>query len=44
MERTIQLQPRNWRAYHTLGMLFDRLEDRERASDMYRRARELNRL
>ncbi len=42
MERTIQLQPRNWRAYHTLGMLFDRLEDRERASEMYRRARELN--
>ena len=44
MERTIQLQPRNWRAYHTLGMLFDRKEDRERASEMYRQARELNRL
>ncbi len=42
MERTIQLQPRNWRAYHTLGMLFDRKEDRERASEMYRQARELN--
>ena len=44
MERTIQLQPRNWRAYHTLGMLFDRKNDRERASEMYRRARELNSL
>ena len=42
MERAIQLQPRNWRAYHTLGMLFDRKEDRERASEMYRHARELN--
>ena len=42
MGRTIQLQPRNWRAYHTLGMLFDRKEDRERASEMYRQARELN--
>lgn len=44
MERTIQLQPRNWRAYHTLGMLFDRKNDRERASEMYRQARELNHL
>ena len=43
MERAVQLQPRNWRAYHTLGMLFDRKNDRERASEMYRRARELNR-
>ena len=42
MERTIQLQPRNWRAYHTLGMLFDRKEDRQRAAEMYRQARELN--
>jgi tetratricopeptide (TPR) repeat protein len=44
MERAVQLQPGNWRAYHTLGMLFDRKDDRERASEMYRRARELNRL
>ncbi len=44
MERTIQLQPRNWRAYHTLGILYDRKEDRERASEMYRRARELKSL
>ena len=42
LERAIELQPRNWRAYHTLGMLFDRKEDRERASEMYRHARELN--
>ena len=42
MERAVQLQPRNWRAYHTLGMLFDRKEDRKRASEMYRYARELN--
>ena len=44
MERTIELQPRNWRAYPTLGMLFDRKDDPERASEMYRYARELNRL
>ncbi len=44
MERTIELQPGNWRAYHTLGVLFDRKNDRERASEMYRHARELNRL
>ncbi len=42
MERAIELQPRNWRAYHTLGMLFDRKDERERASEMYRQARELN--
>ncbi len=44
MERAIELQPRNWRAYHTLGMLWDRKDDRERASEMYRQARELNHL
>jgi Flp pilus assembly protein TadD len=44
MEQTIQLQPRNWRAYHTLGMLFDRKADRERASEMYRLAGELKSL
>ena len=42
VERTIQLQPRNWRAYHTLGMLLDRTDDQERALEMYRRASELN--
>ena len=42
MERAVQLQPGNWRAYHTLGMLFDRKDDPERASEMYRHARELN--
>ena len=42
MERAIELQPRNWRAYHTLGMLFDRKDELERAAEMYRQARELN--
>lgn len=42
VERTIQLQPRNWRAYLTLGMLLDRTDDRERAKEMYRRASELH--
>jgi Flp pilus assembly protein TadD len=42
MERVIELQPHNWRAYHTLGMLFDKNHERERAAEMYRRARELN--
>ena len=44
MERTVEIQPGNWRAYHTLGILYDRKDDRERASEMYRQARELNRL
>ncbi len=42
MERVIELQPHNWRAYHTLGMLYDKKHERERAAEMYRRARELN--
>ena len=42
MERVIEIQPHNWRAYHTLGMLFDKKYERERAAEMYRRARELN--
>ena len=42
MERVIQLQPHNWRAYHTLGMLYDKKHERERAAEMYRRAQELN--
>jgi len=44
MERAVQIEPGNWRAYHTLGILYDRKDDRERASEMYRRERELNRL
>jgi Flp pilus assembly protein TadD len=44
MEHAVQLQPMNWRAYHTLGMLFDRKDDPVRAQEMYRQARELNRL
>ena len=42
MERVIELQPHNWRAYHTLGMLYDKKHERERAAEMYRWARELN--
>jgi len=42
MERVIELQPHNWRAYHTLGMLFDRMHEPDRAREMHRRARELN--
>ena len=42
MERVIELEPHNWRAYHTLGMLFDRMHEPERAAEMHRRARELN--
>ena len=41
MERVIELQPHNWRAYHTLGMLFDRMHESERAAEMHRRASEL---
>ncbi len=41
MERVIELQPHNRRAYHTLGMLFDRMYEPERAAEMHRRAGEL---
>ena len=41
MERVIELQPHNWRAYHTLGMLFDRMYEPDRAAEMHRRAGEL---
>ncbi len=41
MERVIELQPHNWRAYHTLGTLFDRMYESERAAEMHRRASEL---
>ena len=41
MERVIELQPHNWRAYHTLGMLFDKMHESERAAEMHRRASEL---
>jgi Flp pilus assembly protein TadD len=41
MERVIELQPDNWRAYHTLGMLFDKMYEPERATEMHRRVREL---
>ena len=42
MHHVIELQPNNWRAYHTLGMLFDKKHDPERAAEMYRMAQDLN--
>ena len=41
MERVIELQPHNRRAYPALGMLFDRMYEPERAAEMHRRAGEL---
>lgn len=41
LERTIELEPDNARAYRTLGILFDRMRQPDQAAEMYRRSREL---
>ena len=41
LERAIVLQPRNSRAFYTLGHLYDRKHMTEEAALMYRQAREL---
>jgi tetratricopeptide (TPR) repeat protein len=41
LERTIELEPESDRAYRTLGILFDRMRQPDRAAEMYRRSREL---
>jgi Flp pilus assembly protein TadD len=42
LERAIVLIPTNPRAYYTLGILFDKLSQLDRASAMYRKARDLS--
>lgn len=41
LSRAVELAPGNPRAYHTLGVLFDKKGLPERAAPMYRKAREL---
>jgi Flp pilus assembly protein TadD len=41
LSRAVELVPGNPRAYHTLGVLFDKKRLPERAASMYRKAREL---
>jgi|GEM_PF-405619 len=43
LSRSVELFPGNPRAYHTLGVLFDKKRLPERAAPMYRKARELTR-
>jgi Flp pilus assembly protein TadD len=43
LSRSVELAPGNPRAYHTLGVLFDKKCLPERAAPMYRKARELTR-
>jgi len=43
LSRSLELFPGNPRAYHTLGMLFDKKRLPDRAAPMYRKARELTR-
>jgi Flp pilus assembly protein TadD len=42
LQEAIRLEPDNPRAYHTLGILFDRKHLPQQAARMYRRARELS--
>ncbi len=41
MERAVQYQPRNPRAYYLMGILYDRKHLRQEATTMYRKAREV---
>ena len=37
----MEIQPGNGRAWYTMGILFDRKREPERASEAYRKAREI---
>ena len=41
LERAVQFQPGNARAYYTMGILYDRKHLRQEATTMYRKAREV---
>lgn len=41
LERAVEVEPRNAKAYYTMGILYDRKHMREQAEAMYRKAREL---
>ncbi len=41
LERAVQYQPRNAKAYYTMGILYDRKHLRQEATTMYRKAREV---
>ena len=40
LQRAVQLQPNNGRAYYIMGLLFDRKNLRQEAQQMFRKARE----
>lgn len=42
LERVVQLQPDNAKAYYTLGILFDRKHMKDEAARMYRKSREVS--
>jgi tetratricopeptide (TPR) repeat protein len=41
LERALEIQPRNGRAWYTIGILYDRKREPERASEAYLKAREI---
>ncbi|NIP79010.1 MAG: hypothetical protein GWM90_07335, partial [Gemmatimonadetes bacterium] len=41
LERAVQYQPGNAKAYYTMGILYDRKHLRQEAATMYRKAREV---
>ncbi|HUE77522.1 MAG TPA: tetratricopeptide repeat protein, partial [Longimicrobiales bacterium] len=41
LERSVQHDPSNAKAYHTMGILYDRKHLRQEATTMYRKAREV---
>ena len=41
LERTLEIQPGNGRAWYTMGILFDRKREPEMAAEAYRKAREI---
>ena len=41
LERAVQLQPGNARAYYTMGLLYDRKNLRQEAQQMFRKSREV---
>ena len=42
LERAVHIDPMNGRAFHTLGLPFDRTHMKEEAAEMYHRSRELS--
>lgn len=41
LERAVELQPRNARAYYTMGILYDKKLQKDKATALFRKAREV---